>query len=222
MKGTVSGTKQEVELEVSKEEVQTFFDAIVPEFVKHAGGILSDNVRFWRWKNQVRIVEKVKEKIEHSGLEKKRIPLKVLVPILENSSLEEDEQLQDKWANMLANAISGKKQISPNYAAILSELSSVEVVLLDQLHKEASGIHDYEERKNLQFGRENVCKALKIDTSSADLIIENLIRLGLCQSPAGSGIMIGQYKFALRTIEIFEMTTLGYEFVSICKWEESS
>jgi len=162
--------------------------------------------------------KKVKKKIEQSGLQKKQIPLKVLVPILEHSSLEEDSDLQDKWANMLANAISGNKKISPNYVAILSELSSVEVGLLDKLHNEASQIPDYDKRKNLQFGRENICKILSIEVQVADLIIENLIRLGLCQSPAGSGISVGNYKFALRTTEIFEMTSLGYEFVSVCKW----
>src|SRR3989338_8778078 len=198
MKAKGSVIKQEVEVEASKEEVQSFFNAVIPDFVRDAGGILSDNVRFWRWQNQVNIVKKVKKKIEQSGLQKKQIPLKVLVPILEHSSLEEDSDLQDKWANMLANAISGNKKISPNYVAILSELSSVEVGLLDKLHNEASQIPDYDKRKNLQFGRENICKILSIEVQVADLIIENLIRLGLCQSPAGSGISVGNYKFALR------------------------
>lgn len=220
MKAKGSVIKQEVEIEASKEEVQSFFNSIIPDFVRDAGGILSDNVRFWRWQNQVSIVKKVKEKIEQSGLPKKQIPLKVLIPILEHSSLEEDSDLQDKWANMLANAISGNKEISPNYVAILSELSSVEVGLLDKLHDEASKIIDYDKRKDLQFGRENICKILGIEVASADLIIENLIRLGLCQSPAGSGISVGDYKFALRTTAIFEMTSLGYEFVSSCKWEK--
>lgn len=220
MKAKGSVIKQEVEIEASKEEVQGFFNSIIPDFVRDAGGILSDNVRFWRWQNQVSIVKKVKEKIEQSGLPKQQIPLKILVPILEHSSLEEDSELQEKWANMLANAISGSKEISPNYVAILSELSSVEVGLLDKLHNEASKINDYDKRKDLQFGRDNICKILGIEVPTADLIIENLIRLGLCQSPAGSGISVGDYKFSLRTTAIFEMTSLGYEFVSSCKWEK--
>lgn len=165
------------------------------------------------------MVKKVKEKIELSGLQKKQIPLKVLIPILEHCSLEEDSDLQDKWANMLANAIGGTKEISTNFVAILSELSSVEVGLLDRLHNEASKITDYDKRKDLQFGRGNICQILGIEVRAADLIIENLFRLGLCQPPAGSGISFGNYKFTLRTTEIFEMTSLGYEFVSVCKWE---
>ncbi len=219
MKTKGSLIKQEIEVEASKEEVQSFFNSIIPDFVRDAGGILSDNVRFWRWQNQVRIMKKVKEKIELSGLRKKQIPLKVLVPILEHSSLEEDSDLQDKWANMLSNAISGSKKISPNFVAILSELSAVEVGLLDKLHSEASKISNYDQRKDLQFGRRNICQILGIEVPAADLIIENLIRLGICQSPAGNGISVGNYKFALRTTEVFEMTSLGYEFVSVCKWE---
>ena len=218
MKAKGSIIKQELELEASQEEVKSFFDSIIPNFVRDAGGIISDNVRFWRWQNQVNIVKKVKEKIEESGLSKKQIPLKVLVPILENSSLEEDDNLQEKWANMLANAISGKKTINPNFVSILSELSPLEVSLLDQIHNEANQVKEYEERKNLQFGRENICKLLNIDIPTADLVIENLTRLGLFQSPSGSGIQVGKYKFALRTTEIFELTSLGFEFISSCKW----
>src|SRR3990167_4884089 len=108
MKAKGSLIKQELEIEASKEEVESFFQTVIPDFVRNAGGILSDNVRYWRWQNQISILQKVKEKIEASGLTKHQIPLKVLVPIIEHSSLEEDGQLQEKWANMLANAITNK------------------------------------------------------------------------------------------------------------------
>lgn len=218
MKAKGSLAKQEVEIEASKEEVEGFFNAIIPDFVRNAGGILSDNVRYWRWQNQIVILQKVKQKVEASGLPKQQIPLKVLVPIIEHSSLEEEESLREKWANMLSNAITSKVDINPNFVAILSELSPTEVKILDQLHNESSKEGDYAKRRSMRFGRNAICQAFGLSTQDADLIIENLFRLGLCQPPAGDGIMVGPHKFTLRTTEMFEFTALGFQFVSACKW----
>jgi len=198
--------------------IAKFFSGIVPDFIKDGVGILSDQVKFWRWNNQVNIITKAQTKIDASGLDKKQIPLKVLVPIIENSSLEQDENMQDKWANMLANAATGNVEISPNYAAILNELSPIEVSILDKIYQEVNKETDYQKRKNFQFDANKLKTMLDITEEKTDLIIENLFRLNVLQSPAGQGVMLGDFPFALRTTKIFEFTTLGYEFVKACNW----
>jgi hypothetical protein len=204
----------------NQEAITKFFDGIVPDFIKDGVGILSDQVKFWRWNNQVKIITKVQNRIESSGLDKKKIPLKVLVPIIENSSLEEDENMQNKWANMLANAATGRVAVSPNYAAILNELSPIEVSILEKIFSEVNKEQDYAKRKEYQFDASKVQAMLSISEAQIDLIIENLYRLNLLQAPAGHGIAVGPHKFALRTTKIFEFTTLGYEFVKACTWNE--
>lgn len=211
---------QEAELEASKDEIAAFFDGVIPEFVKDGGGILSDTVKFWRFKNAVNIVIKSKTLITDSGLTKKEVPLKVLLPLLENATLEEEEQMQNKWSNLLANAITGAKNINPNYAEILKELAPLEVALLDKIFDEIKE-KSYEDRKNIQFSKNKICEIFDLSSEQADLIIENLYRLNLFQAPAGHGIAVGEYKFALRTTEIFEFTTLGFKFVEACKFEFS-
>ncbi|MFH0854147.1 MAG: Abi-alpha family protein [bacterium] len=220
MKAKISITEQNAEIEASQEEVSEFLEKVIPNFVIEGGGILADTVRFWRWKNQINIIKKAKIIVENSKLDKKQVPLKILLPIMENSSLEEDEIIQNKWANILANAITASRDITPNYAEILKELSVLEVVILDQLFDESSKENDYEKRKQLQFGKQKISEIFKLSSEQADLIIENLYRLNLCQAPAGHGIAVGQYKFALRTTEVFEFTTFGYYFVQACKWEQ--
>ncbi|HBU06951.1 MAG TPA: hypothetical protein DEB09_02615 [Candidatus Magasanikbacteria bacterium] len=219
MKAKISITEQNAEIEASQEEVSEFLEKVIPNFVLEGGGILSDTVRFWRWKNQINIIKKVKSIVENSKLDKKQVPLKILLPIMENSSLEEEELIQNKWANILANAITASKDITPNYAEILKELSVLEVVILDKLFDESNKESDYEKRKQLQFSKQKISEIFKLSSEQADLIIENLYRLNLCQAPAGHGIAVGQYKFALRTTEVFEFTTFGYYFVQACKWE---
>jgi len=124
MKANYSLTDQKAEIEATQQEVSDFFGGIIPDFVKEGGGILTDTIRFWRWKNQVNIIKKVKGKVEKSGLDKKQVPLKILLPLIENSALEEEEIIQDKWANILANAITAQKEIKPNYAEMILRAAS--------------------------------------------------------------------------------------------------
>lgn len=203
-----------------QDAVAKFFSGIVPDFIKDGVGILSDQVKLWRWSNQINIIKKAQVKIEASGLNKKQIPLKVLVPIIQNSSLEQDENMQDKWANMLTNAATGSIEISPNYAAILNELSPIEVVILDKIYQEVNKEADYQKRKALQFDATKLKSMLNTTEEKMDLIVENLFRLNVLQSPAGQGVMLGNFLFALRTTKVFEFTTLGYEFVRACNWKK--
>lgn len=204
----------------NQDAVNNFFNGIVPDFIKDGVGILSDQMKLWRWSNQIEIIKKAQAKIEASGLPKHQIPLKVLVPIIQNSSLEEDPNMQEKWANMLANAATGNVEVSPNYAAILNELSAVEVSILEKIYSEVNDESDYAKRRELQFDASKLKTMLSITDEKMDLIIENLYRLNLLQAPAGHGIAVGEHKFALRTTKIFEFTTLGYEFVKACSWNK--
>jgi len=218
----VSGDDKTIKAGIKGDQdaVAKFFSGIVPDFIKDGVGILSDQVKLWRWSNQINIIKKAQAKIEASGLNKKQIPLKVLVPIIQNSSLEQDKNMQDKWANMLANAATGSIEISPNYAAILNELSPIEVVILDKIYQEVNKEADYQKRKALQFDATKLKSMLNTTEEKMDLIVENLFRLNVLQSPAGQGVMLGNFPFALRTTKVFEFTTLGYEFVRACNWKK--
>lgn len=207
------------DIQGNQDAVNKFFQGIVPDFIRDGAGILSDQMKLWRFCKQVEIIKKAQAKIDASGLPKRQIPLKVLVPIIQNSSLEEDESMQNKWSNMLANAATGSVEISPNYAAILNELSAVEVSILEKIYSEVNKEINYAKRKELQFDASKLKSMLSVSDEKMDLIIENLYRLNLLQAPAGHGIMVGEYKYALRTTKIFEFTTLGYEFVRACSWK---
>jgi len=75
------------------------------------------------------------------------VPLKTLLPTLENGSLEEDTMLQEKWANMLANAVTMRSEIEPNYAEILKDLSPLEVEILVKLYEESNKEQDYQKKE---------------------------------------------------------------------------
>lgn len=209
-----------LELESAQKVMSEFFEGLVPDFIKDGFGIVGDQVAWWRFRNQVGIVKKAKELIAASGLKKKQIPMKVLERILNKSSLEEDVAMQEKWANLLANVATGKIEVSPNYPAILDELSPIEVKILDDVFNEASKELDYQKRKTMQFSSIKLQEKFGMNEKKVDLIIEDMYRLNLFQSPYGRGISQGGSYVALRTTKTFEFTTLGYEFVRACRWED--
>jgi hypothetical protein len=59
-------------------------------------------------RQQIRLLQRAKEMIDGTGLAPKRVPLKVLLPIFENASIEDDDDLQDRWAALLASNAAGK------------------------------------------------------------------------------------------------------------------
>ena len=59
-------------------------------------------------------------------------------------------------------------------------------------------------RKSLQFSKQKVIEMFHLSDEKADLIIENLYRLNLCQPPAShGGVAIGNYPIMLRTNDFF-------------------
>lgn len=77
--------------------------------------------------------------LEQSGLEPRPVPGRILLPILEHSSLEEDDALRTKWAALLANAATPEHgdYILPAYAEILRQLTPVHVGILDWIFENA-------------------------------------------------------------------------------------
>jgi len=107
-------------LELAKE----FLGKLISPTVEELGLFISDNIKFLRFKNQVKILLKAKKYIEEKNITLKEIPIKILVPLLEQASLEDDEKLQDKWSNMLVNMADSETNMQNQvFPYILSQLS---------------------------------------------------------------------------------------------------
>jgi len=116
--------------------VKGFLEKLVGSSIEEAGLLISDNIKLRRFKNQIKMLDKAQKIVAESNIEIKQISLKKIVPLLEYSSLEEEENLQDKWANLLVSFINGnEKYESMIFPYILSQLSSKEALELDKLYK---------------------------------------------------------------------------------------
>ncbi|MFM2226559.1 MAG: hypothetical protein RJA07_2761 [Bacteroidota bacterium] len=120
-------------LDKSEQLLKTLFG---PSF-EEIGGLIADQVKLRRFNNQINIFTKAQEKLKQNNISPKQISLKVLAPLIEFSSLEEEENLQDKWSNLIAHILGGNKDVvfQQNSMTILNRLSSEEAKLLDKLHE---------------------------------------------------------------------------------------
>jgi hypothetical protein len=67
---------------------------------------------------------KAKDYVEKKKVNLKEIPIKILVPLLENASLEDNQELQDKWANMIVNLVDSQMNLQNQiFPYLLSQIS---------------------------------------------------------------------------------------------------
>ena len=78
------------------DKTEKLLNTLFGEGFKEIGGIFGDRMRIKRLENQIKILDKANQIMEKNGLKPNQINLKVLVPLIEKSSLEEDEKLQEK------------------------------------------------------------------------------------------------------------------------------
>src|SRR5216684_2604879 len=86
------------------------FTAIVKRMLGPAADELAemwrDQVRLYRYERQLTCVKKAERMAEKAGFTPQAVPPKILFPLLEGASFEENENLHDMWAALLANAAS--------------------------------------------------------------------------------------------------------------------
>ncbi len=134
------------------------------------------------------------EKIRKAGLPPTAVPDKLLKDILEGGSMEDDESLQERWANLLANAMTaGSAEVRAAFPQILKALDSADASILNETIMRSA----VEPRGPLQlFGSQDF------------VALDNLERLGLVT-----------YQGIAGPRDLWEVTAtpLGQAFVEACR-----
>lgn len=116
--------------------IKSFLEKAIGPATEEFGATLADNVKLRRLKNQLKNLHKAKKIAEAAKIDIKQINLKALFPYLEGVSVEEDESLQEMWANLFVNYIDSKKNLTICiYPDILRQLSTEEVTILRQMQQ---------------------------------------------------------------------------------------
>lgn len=123
----------------AKEGGKSFLSAVLRPPGEALGGIYADQLNERRHANLIKIAARAQHRLQVAGVTAKQVPLSIIHPALEAASLEENENLQDLWANLLANAADprGINTVSASFPGMLRELSARDVTFLDALYRHA-------------------------------------------------------------------------------------
>jgi hypothetical protein len=102
-------------------------------------GMLWDHLRIVRFERQIRLWERTRHFLAKRGLDAptRTIPLKIGLPLLDNATLEEDDELQDVWAKLLVNGgdASSGIEIRRAFVSVLAEMTALDVEISLQSSK---------------------------------------------------------------------------------------
>jgi hypothetical protein len=146
----------------------------------------------WRLKQATKVVEGAGKILAELDLEPNVCKPKILLPLIEQASLEDDEDLTKKWMGLLASSVTGNS-IHPSYSRILSELVQSEAKIIDYLYSLEIELENliedrtFEGRQRKQevmqrFRLKNVKNSIALDDEFYSSI-DNLLRVRLCYHP---------------------------------------
>src|ERR1700722_1141793 len=100
--------------------------------LEEAGEMIADRVRLFRLKQQIKLFRTAEQLLAHEKLEPKAVNLKVLLPLIDAASLEEDEEMSDRWASLLASAANpaNSNSLEISFVEILKQLPPLHALIL--------------------------------------------------------------------------------------------
>jgi len=235
-------TPDEFELakEATKELVKQTL-APVQEIVRELSGpaatevglMLGDFFRVWRLKRVVRYLEDVQQIASDAGLRLRPVAPRLLFPILDAATLEDDVELHRRWVALLTNAARTdfESDILPSFPDILKQLTPAEAQFLDEIHDEInqdemeSAAKSLNENPNLAqspFMKRPV-RGPKLK-SVHPIVIESLERLMLVTRTGGIDFTSDDRQLVntFAPANHLYMTGLGKAFVRACRLPATS
>jgi hypothetical protein len=196
------------------------FTAIVKRMLGPAADELAemwrDQVRMYRYERQLKCVEKAERMAQEAGFTPQAVPPKILFPLLEGASLEEDETLHDMWAALLANAASPEcaGRVRPAFISTLKQMAPDEAALLNWMFSERVGLGEGAFQAAVIFSLLDVrteTHPLQFDAafSHADLV-DAFCSLGFGKGPETvDGIDFETCLYNLESAKLIQLTLTG-------------
>jgi hypothetical protein len=215
-------------------QVGSFVSNLIDEPLEAVVGILTDRLQFIRAECQLRLVERWRGVLRNRNIHGvlRIVPPKLAFPIIENASLEEDDELQDLWMNLLASAVdpNHKAPIRSAFIDILKQLEVIDVHVLNAIFEETRQADCPTDDKLAAFLRKNlvsptrIVNRLDIDLEAYETAIDNLLRVRCVSSNVEYVRNAGPEGYAGSRGDLLNhadydlvcLTPLGLRFISAC------
>ncbi|UTW56690.1 Abi-alpha family protein [Kordiimonas sp. SCSIO 12610] len=196
----------------------SFFGKIFGGLVEDGVGIVADKVKFMRFERAAELASKAEKILEERGIGEddltKAVPPKTAIPLIENATLEDDDNLHDLWAKLLANAMDPNMSIEVNriHVSLLKELEQIDVMILNTIFNDKVRTVASEKLDDVLYDKSKIIKGFNFSPEAVELSLLNLMRVG-CIKPGvivNPGIaMGGQPATAYKGTDMFHLSQLG-------------
>lgn len=222
-----------------------FVARVLGEPLETAVGLVSDRLKFVRFERQVRLVDRYTEFMTQRRLSSKDqpVPPKIALTAIENASLEEDNELQDLWANLLTSChdqtLNGV--VRSGFVDIIKQLEVVDVHILNYIYSDTlkknlkdavAWKKDYKRDIHIDpikycIRQNEIQDFLKISLHVYECAVDNLLRVR-CLGPCVDDIEVesqGGYTETASRVHEYEwvsITAFGWDFVRSCTLPSSA
>lgn len=205
----------------------TFLDELVKPFAEEAGKDLLHKYKNWRGSNLGAVVEQAAELSGGAAIHP--VPGRILFPLLESASNEEDPELREKWASLLANASTRGTSIKilPAYVEILRQLVPKQAQILDWMYRQKLNVRTPYETWDIAR-RSDIESRFDLSPMDYALLISDLNRLQLVDGTK-EAIDLEKPTFEQMALlaaerwndkakyELLTFTALGLRFIEACQ-----
>jgi hypothetical protein len=167
-----------------------------------------DSMKVWRLRGQIRLLQEVKKMLDQSNKDIKPIATRLFFPVLEAASIEDDDEMQTRWAALLANEATDVGSVHPSFVEILKQMAPGDARVLDKLVDWCESRHT----RTIQWWQFVPRDEQQQKDEEA---LENLVRLGLVVSDYE---VIGAYVVETQKLtEDNQLSDFAVRFVQACR-----
>ena len=202
-------------IEAGIELIKDFLNRSIGPTIDELGPWASEPIKMWRFKNQVKNLNRAKEICIENNVAIKRINMKALFPYLEGVAAEENPELQEMWANLFVNYIDSNKNLTLTvYPDTLKHLSSHEAEILKRMINDENYSIATDEFKQVTYpvGYEEIANLVRLGLIEAHRTIEYI------NDPS----VKGNKRPMERNTEndLYFLTQFGHHFLEACSREQ--
>lgn len=238
MTGLEKVVRDSATIKATAEKAEGLIKGLFGKAFDEVGEMIADQVRLRRFKNQIKIFQKATDFLKDKQINSEKINLKVLAPLVEFSSYEEDENLQQLWAKLIKNIIVKPTPIAlqQNCIEILNKISNEEAELLsylfDELNRkrearaksESNFIMLKPERKPeeyridwFKFKIKDLVQSLDIPTEELEMRISNLVALGTVRFETEVDVVSARQESSFEEEVEIELDVYDFETIRLTK-----
>jgi hypothetical protein len=158
------------------------------------GGLLRDHVKVYRLKRQLALWKRVQQYVKDAGFSPKAVDPKLLLTSIDAASVESDDDLQEMWAALIANAADPgcSSQVQTYFPELLRQLTKGQALLLSALKEDSDNQRPPE--------KSTTGVEIRLGSWTPPQILKIYMGLGLISNETGE-LMLRLEKAYSRTLE---------------------